>query len=94
MANEVVPGAATPVGQQQITSLSSSTALTVPANARYALITCETQAVRWRDDGTAPTAGVGFPLPVGMVLKYTGNLKAFRVIEQTASATVDVAYYA
>ncbi len=82
------------LGYQQITSLSASTALTVPVGATMALIVPETQAVRWRDDGTAPTATVGMPLAIGVSLSYDGDLKAVRFIEQAASAKLNVAYYA
>lgn len=82
------------LGYQQITSLSSSTALTVPVGATMALIVAETQAVRWRDDGTAPTATVGMPLATGTSLSYDGDLKAIRFIQQTASAVLNVSYYA
>ncbi len=82
------------LGYQQITSLSASIALTVPAGATMALIVAETQAVRWRDDGTAPTASVGMPLATGTSLSYDGDLKAIRFIEQTASAVLNVSYYA
>ena len=82
------------LGYQQITSLSASTALTVPAGATMALIVAETQAVRWRDDGTAPTASVGMPLATGTSLSYDGDLKAIRFIQQTASAVLNVSYYA
>ncbi len=44
-----------PKGYQQITDLSSAVSLTVPNGANYAIIEAETQSVRWRDDGTAPT---------------------------------------
>jgi hypothetical protein len=82
------------LGYQQITSLSASTALTVPTGATMALIIAETQAVRWRDDGTAPTASVGMPLATGVSLSYDGDLRAIRFIQQTASATLNVCYYA
>ena len=82
------------LGYQQITSLSASTALTVPVGATMALIVAETQAVRWRDDGTAPTASVGMPLAVGTSLSYDGDLRAIRFIQQTASAVLNVSYYA
>ena len=84
----------TGLGYQQITSLSASTALTVPVGATMALIVAETQAVRWRDDGTAPTASVGMPLATGTSLSYDGDLKAIRFIQQTASAVLNVSYYA
>jgi hypothetical protein len=82
------------LGFQQITSLSASTALTVPSGATLALIVPEGQAVRWRDDGTAPTASVGMPIFVGASLSYDGNLKNIQFIQQAASATLNVSYYA
>jgi hypothetical protein len=89
------------LGYQQITSLSSSTALTVPqkdlsglaGTPRIAIITPETQGVRWRDDGVAPTASVGMPLAAGVTLQYDGDLSQIRFIEQTASAKLNVTYY-
>ena len=57
-----VAGNIRPKGYQRITSLSASTALTVPTGARLALIEAEGVAIRWRDDGTAPTASVGMTL--------------------------------
>lgn len=82
------------LGYQQITNLSAATVLTFPVGTTLALITAETQAVRWRDDGTAPTATVGYPLAAGVELRYTalgqGTLK---FIEQTASAKLNITYY-
>jgi hypothetical protein len=88
-------------GYQQITSLSSSTGLTVPTtdvsglvgSPVVAIIRCETQGVRWRDDGVAPTAAVGFPLSPGDVLMYDGDLKRIKFIQQAASSTLNVVYY-
>lgn len=83
-----------PLGYEQITSLSAAAALTVPAGAAVAVIEAETQAVRWRDDGTDPTATVGMPLPTGRVFVYAGALSAIKFIEQAASAKLNVNYYA
>lgn len=80
-------------GTQQITSLSAATALTVPAGADMAVIIAETQAVRWRDDGTSPTASVGIPLATGTYMVYDGDLSAIKFIEQTSAAKLNVSYY-
>jgi len=90
------------LGYQQITSLSASTGLTVPTTdpsgnkqqPTIALIVAETQGVRWRDDGTAPTASIGMPLATGVLLQYDGDLSKIRFIEQTASAKLNISYYA
>jgi hypothetical protein len=90
------------MGYQQITSLSAATALTVPkrdatgliGSPKLAIITVETQAVRWRDDGVAPTASVGMPLAAGATLQYDGDLSRIQFIEQTASAKINISYYA
>jgi hypothetical protein len=97
MVDLVLPANDQPLGYQQVTSLSSAATLTVPANAQRALIVAESQAVRWRDDGTAPTGSVGFPLPIGVPFEYTGGfaaLSTIQFIEQTASAKLNVCYYA
>ena len=82
------------LGYQQISSLSSAAALTVPSGATLAIITPESQAVRWRDDGTNPTSAIGMPVPILTVLSYDGDLQRIRFIEQAASAKINVSYYA
>jgi hypothetical protein len=67
--------------------------LTVPTNARIALIQCEGQAVRWRDDGANPTAAVGMRLLVDQDMVYSATLSSLRFIEVTAGATLNVSYY-
>jgi len=92
----------TRLGYQQITTLSSAQSLTVPSRdvnglsvkPSIALITPETQAVRWRDDGVAPTASVGMPLAAGVTSQYDGDLTKIQFIEQTASAKLNISYYA
>lgn len=89
------------MGYQQITSLSSATGLTVPqkdlqglaGTPRIAIITPEAQAVRWRDDGVAPTATVGMPLAAGVTLQYDGDLSQIKFIEQTSGAKLNITYY-
>lgn len=91
----------TRLGYQQITSLSSATSLSVPSvdvnglscRPSIAMITPETQAVRWRDD-SAPTASVGMPLAAGVTLQYDGDLSKIQFIEQTAGAKLNISYYA
>jgi hypothetical protein len=85
---------ATPLGFQQITSLSAATSLTVPTGANFAIIRCAGQPVNWRDDGTAPTASVGIPMLIAdPPLEYRGNLAAMQFIQTTSSATLNVSYY-
>ena len=91
----------TRLGYQQITSLTAATGLTVPLvdvnglNCRpsIAIITPETQAVRWRDDA-APSATVGMPLAEGVTLQYDGDLTKIQFIEQVAGAKLNISYYA
>jgi len=90
------------LGYQQITSLGSAQSLTVPTRdaqgmsvkPSLALITPLTQTVRWRDDGVAPTASVGMPLLAGVTLQYDGDLNRIQFIEATASAELNISYYA
>jgi hypothetical protein len=88
-------------GYQQITTLTASVGLTIPPRAPdglnakpvFALIIAEGAPVRWRDDGTAPTASVGMPLAVGVPLQYDGDLTKIRFIQQSASGILNISYY-
>lgn len=82
------------LGYQQITNLSSAVGLTIPTGATLALIVPETQNVRWRDDGTDPTASVGMPIYIGASLSYDGDLNKIKFIQETASAKLNISYYA
>lgn len=89
------------LGYQQITP-NTATGLTVPANApdgskqqaTFAVITPEGQNVRWRDDGTSPTASVGMPIYVGTSFLYDGDLTNIKFINMVAGGKVNVSYYA
>ena len=99
MANraETIVGTDVIKGFQQITSLNASIGLTVPDGVRYAIIECDHTAgqyVRWRDDGTAPSATVGMTIPPGAQLIYNASdLKQIRFIEEAAGAKLNIAYY-
>lgn len=95
-----------PLGYAQLTSIDSSTLVSsatfgtatsagIPAGTSLLIIIPQTQAIRWRDDGTAPTATVGYPLAVGQELRYTGRGQAnLRVISQVAGAAINITAYA
>lgn len=85
-------------GFQQITSLSSATGLTIPTGAdgqrpNHAVIHCEGQATRWRDDGADPSTTVGMRLLVGAELVYDGDLSKIRFIEELSGAKLNISYY-
>ncbi len=85
----------TPLGFQQL-DLSDGAAHnlpSVPANAIYVIIEPEGAAVRWRDDGTTPTATIGMGLVSGAYLTYRGDLTKIAFIQQTASAKLNISYY-
>jgi hypothetical protein len=87
------PGNLTALGYQQVTSLASASALTVPTGATVALIQAETQSIRWRDDGTNPTTSVGMVLSAGETMFFTGSLSGFKAIEVSASAKLNISCY-
>jgi hypothetical protein len=80
-------------GYQQLTSLASATAMTVPTGATVALIQAESQSIRWRDDGTNPTTSAGMVIAAGETVFFTGSLSGFRAIEVSASAKLNISYY-
>jgi hypothetical protein len=86
------------LGYCQLTSLDSAAKLSacaggIPASANIAWIGVESQGIRYRDDGTAPTASVGFPIAAGGTLFYVGTLSAIELIQQNVAAIVDVLFY-
>lgn len=91
---KVIDGNLEPAGCSQITSLSSAVGLgTIPDGAKLALLQAEADALRWRDDGTSPTSGVGMLLADGDTLVYNGNLRAIEFIETTGSGILNVCMY-
>lgn len=91
---KVIDGYLQPAGYVRISSLSSAVGLgTIPTGTKLILIQPETQSVRWRDDGTNPTASIGNLLAANSVLSYNGDPQAFKVIETTTSAILNVSFY-
>lgn len=85
-----------PAGYEQATISNAAEALAaVPDRSNYAIIRVTGGAVRYRDDGTDPTAAVGVPLDAGDILHYSGNrADALKFIRRDSTdATLDVTYY-
>lgn len=94
-----------PLGYVQGASIDSATLINsltfqgqsaagIPPGTVLLRIIPEAQAIRWRDDGTAPTTTVGQPLAVGAELQYTARgMNALQVISQVAGAKVNVVAY-
>jgi hypothetical protein len=82
-------------GSQEALGVATATALTVPAGATFATISVETQSVRFRCDGTAPTATTGTLIPantLAFILQVT-PLTACQFIQTAPTATLDVEYW-
>ena len=87
-----------PLGYCQLSGFSAATLLSsctngIPAKAACVLIVVETNSVRWRDDGTAPTASAGMLLATGVYWGYYGKMSALNFIPSTSTATVDASFY-
>lgn len=89
--------AETPLGYQQVTATGAAFGLSLPASRpglSLVLIQAEAQALRWRDDGTDPTAAIGYLIPVNGELRYTGkNPGALRLIAAAGGAIANITYY-
>ena len=100
MSMNVLDGNRIPVGYEQSADLSTVQTLTIPTNARAALIQAIDNDVSWRDDGTnagvsaGGTAG-GMILASGDSFLYIGQLEKFTAIEAVAASTayINVSYY-
>lgn len=98
-----IAGQLNPMGFEQITvstvSIGFTSTLAYPAgglSADMAQITIATNAATYRDDGTAPTASVGYPIAVGtgyMVCGLTAIKQARFIRSGAADGTLNVLYY-
>lgn len=91
-----------PAGFETITvsnaSIGFTSTLAYPTggiNADMAVVDVATDAIRYRADGTAPTATVGNPVAASATFTVCGipAIKAVRFIRQTSDATLSVSYY-
>ena len=80
-----------PQGYAQVIGIAS--AIDPPVPGRILILMPETQGIRIRDDGTDPTATVGFLIPAGTIYEYKGDPSKLRIIEDAASATLNVLGY-
>lgn len=81
------------LGYSQLT-FAAAGALTIPAGCQYAIVIATTQAFRWRDDGTAPTAAIGMPLAVNVERRFeASDLVRLQFIEQAPTGSLNVTFY-
>lgn len=94
-------GTVTPMGYEAITVSSTAvgfTATVIVTSSRSAVVAecfIVTDAIRYRDDGTAPTAAIGMPVAVSTPFQVCGQLavRNLRMIRQTTDATAHCSYY-
>lgn len=82
-------------GYRRVTDTASAFGMPdAPTGACRAVIQAEGQALRWRDDGAAPTAGIGMVIPAGGELRYDGaDMSALRLIAAASGAIANISYY-
>jgi len=71
----------------------SSACANYPSNSNAIVVVVETAAVRWRDDGTAPTSSVGMFLDIGSTLTYMGDISKVQFVAVSGSPVIDVSFY-
>jgi hypothetical protein len=98
----VAPGPFTlqPMGFAQILMTSNpqtfaAAGVTVPTGARLAVITVDAANIRYRDDGTAPTASIGILLSSSAPTpyQYSGDLSAIEFVAVSGSPLLNVSFY-
>lgn len=94
-ATLVTPANTSYAGKEQITSLSTVKSLSPPPNARWAILVPESQAIRLSlaggTPGTPTTADM--LIGVGQPVEVTTTLTDIRMLEEAASAKVNVWYF-
>ena len=96
------------VGVHNALSATTGTAvsLTIPSTAgllapSHAIIQVATNSIRWRADGTAPTASVGILVAAGTNIEFmdpdgdfSGTIRNFKAIGISGTAVLEVAFFA
>jgi len=87
-----------PAGYQQLTVTSAAGGLTVPTDARYAIIKVASGSGRYRDDGTNPTSQSGYPVTTDDEIKLISadqlaDFKAILTTDLEDYATFEILYY-
>ena len=100
MIAETVIAARKPKGFRTLAISSTAKLLSeatggIPKGTSRAIISVATDAIRWRDDGTAPTATVGIYVAAlaSIELPSIEAIKAFQAIRVTTDAALNIAYY-
>lgn len=94
-------GPLAPMGSETITVSSTAVGFTAgsiktdTAEAIYAYGYVASDAIRYWDNGTTPTASVGMLVAAGANFEVCGApaVRQFRMIRKTTDATVSVSYY-
>lgn len=82
-----------PLGYEKVpVSTGAATGITPPDGALIAAIQPAVD-IRWRDDGTDPTATTGMRAGAYSELTYDGNFLALRLIAVSAGGEIDISYY-
>lgn len=95
-ASASAPVGSTPLPYRQtaVGDLATAIALpNIPGDATVATVIPDGAGVRMRKDGTAPTATVGIPIPVGGFVKLYGlEIAAARFIQVATGAVLNIEY--
>lgn len=82
-------------GHTRDTTVDTATVLTIPSGARYCLLQCLAQNIRYTLDGTTPTAAIGFRMTAGnapLAIWCEAGV-TLTVISETAGAEVQFQFY-
>ena len=60
---------------------------------RTALVSVESQSIRWIDDGQTPTTSYGQPIASGQAEQISTDFAQLQMVAQSGTATVDVSFY-
>ena len=83
-----------PATATKLSACSINNVVGIPAGANLVVVRTESQTVRYRDDGVAPSSGAGQPILVAdPPFVYEGTLSAIQFIQTAGSATLDVTFY-
>lgn len=83
------------LGYTQVTNLTAAVGVgTIPAGTETVLLQCTGQNVRYRDDGTNPTAAIGMVLVALTLYSFTvAQISSMKFIETAATGVLNITFY-
>lgn len=95
-SQKIINDSGTSTGYVQLASLGSAIGFTLPAGSQWCIVIPEGAPIRYRVDGTNPTAAIGVPLVVNqpVIFRFSAaQFAAVKFIQQSVGGIANIDCY-